>query len=729
MATYWVDPYINAPINGTAGAAGTTARGTSGSYSTPWDWIDIFGQYFPGTIDSWGEHLAPGDEIRFKGFSSSDFYPAGNAKSWNPTTFSNYTNSSSNVTYRYYYDNSTITQYRPFKTANKDGTVRHFNPRYTSYLKAGVSSTWHAASFQLDPNGYTEFDTDYMINGSTYHSGRSGNQANISQHYLFGNAGFKNSTNWAASGQNNGHSGEYVKITAGWDSETTQNGQTHIVFDQSYTFTSNQWYITGSNVSDSIVWSAPEFYWYSPHEDARCYLNGLSIHIGGWISHEQVSSTRNDVSSGPHDNNWDSYGTTPTLPGTQQIGDIKMNEWIFGSYSRFYMNPNNNTATFDIPEFNHGYYNTEIYATRRHYHNGSYPSSQSLKASDLNCKWHIKLKRFMSNYYLKLMRSTFQYTNNEAIVDFTFDNDWFIRQGIQFDGNDWILGTETIGTQASTTETTAGIIELYQSGANDLSYLSEPSHYGISTTEVANNKMYSNGTSAFKQLSLKSSKLPKHSNTNFFFSEWIIENGENINNVSVSPMTWNDTSWSYTTVNSEQNKTTNGTQRIYRNSPSAYVMNEPISGRSVTMMGPVDANGPTAAYYKSSDFNNNYTFKLWGTSNGRYYCKGFEIPLWDYTTGSDKTLSTTFTTSTSPGIDVWIQIIGFSPTVSLGTGINSYYLYEIPATVSGTNLTFSQVISNDLLKANLITRLEGKILLNKTSSSTGHVATSDITVI
>jgi len=151
------------------------------------------------------------------------------------------------------------------------------------------------------------------------------------------------------------------------------------------------------------------------------------------------------------------------------------------------------------------------------------------------------------------------------------------------------------------------------------------------------------------------------------------------------------------------------------------------SGRSVTMMSPVDTYGDTAVYYRSSDFNNNYTFKLWGSSNGRYYCKGFEIPLWDYSTGSDKTLSTTFTTSTNPGIDVWLQIIGFTPLAP--SQAPWFLLYEIPATVSGTNLTFSQVISNELLKNNLITRLEGKILLKKTSSSTGHVATSNITVI
>ena len=200
-----------------------------------------------------------------------------------------------------------------------------------------------------------------------------------------------------------------------------------------------------------------------------------------------------------------------------------------------------------------------------------------------------------------------------------------------------------------------------------------------------------------------------------------------------SPAVWNtNTFYSIDPSNSPagvpQDKTPNGnTQRVYRNSPSFYIMNEPLSGRSVTMMSPVDTYGDTAVYYRSSDFSNNYTFKLWGSSNGRYYCKGFEIPLWDYSTGSNKTLSTTFTTSTNPGIDVWLQIIGFTP---LGPSSYPWFLlYEIPATVSGTNLTFSQVISNELLKTNLITRLEGKILLKKTSSSTGHVATSNITVI
>ena len=732
MATYWVDPYINAPINGTAGAAGTTARGTSGSYATPWDWIDIFGEYFPGTTDQWGTHLAPGDEIRFKGFASSDFYPIGNAKSWNPTTFTSYTNANNNVTYRYYFNNSSITQYLPLKTANKDGTVRHFNPVRTTFLRAGISTTWDAASFQLDPNGYTEFDTNYMINASTYFSSRSGNQINNGSHYLFGNTDFSQvtPTNWATHGQNNGHSGEFVKITAGWDSENTQNGQTHIVFDQSYSFGGSFYlpmFSQGIQISDKVVWSAPEFYFYSPNQNAYCYLSGLSIHIGGWISQNNVSSTSNEVRSGPYNNSWDSYGTTPTLPGTQQIGDIKMNEWVFGSYSKWYMNPNNNTATLDIPEINHGYYNVQVFTTRRNRHNGNTPSNQGLKASDLNCKWHIKLKRFMSNYHMQLERTDFQYFSDEAVIDFTFDNDWFIRQGVKFTGTDWILGTETIGTQAPTTETTAGIIQLYSSGNNALNYLSEPSNRGIGSTDVANNKMYSNNTSVFKQLNLGNSSTPYYGNTNYFFSEWIIDNGENINNVSTSPMNWSDSSYRYSTVETIQDKTTNGTQRIYRNSPSAYVMNEPISGRSVTIMGPVDDNGPSAAYYKSSDFSNNYTFKLWGSSNGRYYCKGFEIPLWDYSTGSDKTLSTTFTTSTSPGIDAWIQIIGFSPLAD-PNGIYSFYLYEIPATVSGTSLTFNQVISNELLKANLITRLEGKILLKKTSSSTGHVATPDITV-
>jgi len=738
MATYWVDPYIEAPINGSAGAAGTTARGAAGTYSTPWNMSDLFGQYFPGTTDDWGTHLAPGDEIRFKGFSSSDFFPAGNAKSWNPSTFSGYV--TNGVVREYRFHNDSHTQYLPIKTANKDGTVRHFNPYFGAYLRAGISTTWEASVFQLDTGGYTTFDTNYMLDTSTINTARNGNQSGNSYWYIFGSVNLQAATNsnWSSRGSNNGHSGEFVTITAGWDSETTQNGQTHIVFDQSFSLSSKYFRIAGDQVQDNLVWAAPQLYWYPQKMDTYTDIQGLSVRIGGLICSNYAPGYEVFVKSGPYNSNWDSYGTTPTLPGTQQIGDIIMNEYIFGSYAKFYMRPNNNTATLDIPELNHGYQHVEVYMERRHYHNGNYPSNNSLTASDLNVKFHFKLKRFMSNYYMRLLKSsTWYYTDRDIVVDFTFDNDWFIRQGIQFSTNsspNWIIGTETIGTEASSTETTAGIIKNYDSSYNKLEYLGDPTYYSAHKQEVVANKVYSDNTSAFKKTSLKSG-TPYKGAFNYFFSEWIIANGENINNVSVAPATWSEyTAYSFNVANSsninntQMDKTPNGsTQYVYRNSASAYIMNEPLSGRSVTMMSPVNNIGTTAVYYRSSDFNNNYTFKLWGESNGLYYCKGFEIPLWDYSTGSNKTLSTTFTTSTNPGIDVWLQIIGFTP-----LGVSSapwFLLYEIPATVSGTNLTFSQVISNDLINNNFIARLEGKILLKKTSSSIGHVATSNITVI
>ena len=201
MAIIWVDPYLDT-VNG--GIHGTTGSG-SGTYTSPYSWWDMNGSNALSTSS-----INEGDEIRIKGLSDSSF--------WNVTgrAYSSTTNDG-NEDYRWYVGSDTD-QFLKVTGLYNNSPEYYCYTHNTNYIR-GIrdASTWWAGYPKLDTNaGYDVFNTNYRITNPTgkYSTSTAPFNYNIANYGSF--------------------SSNPAKVTAGWTSETQQNGITYIVFDPAY---------------------------------------------------------------------------------------------------------------------------------------------------------------------------------------------------------------------------------------------------------------------------------------------------------------------------------------------------------------------------------------------------------------------------------------------------------------------------------------------------------------
>jgi len=658
MAIIWVDPYLDT-VNG--GIHGTTGSG-SGTYTSPYSWWDMNGSNALSQSS-----INEGDEIRIKGLSDSSF--------WNVTgrAYSS-TSNDGNEDYRWYVGSDTNQFLKVTGLYNN-------NPEYYCYTHSsnyirGVRdvSTWWAAYPKLDTNaGYDVFNTNYRITNPN-----SKSTGNATFDYRIANYG--------------SFSSNPAKVTAGWTSETQQNGITYIVLDTSYNF-----HFGYNNNNNDYNYNR---FWVDC-EDTLVFASGynryMAIYAADLAVKALVSCNYSPgyyqyVSSGQADDpsNLTDWTTTSVKPGRMRIGQA-----IHGAYQEYQSyalrSAGNTTYSPDvfIDTIMHGYY--------RFYFDFNYIGSQESDSAILN----IRLKKFFGEYGLEL-RGAGNYNSN---IILTIENDFEYEtrrssSNIEFSGKINVVN-ESVGTIDSTDvpQFNSNTYSYYD-GDVGFNYLSLPSRRGITDTTAY--KLYCNSNSILKSATLG------YEVQGIWFNELVIENaGETIDTVSSSPasslaagnQSYQDSSGNKFFVAYES--TSNNAVNLI---PHAYFSN--------------NSYAPVAIEYKSpSAFSGKTCWRLFGTSNGYSYKQMYRLELPNFSNAtSDYTFETFFNTTAGPGVDITINLYAYG----LSSGLVVFK--TLTPTVSGTTILFSDTFSPGELKAALVSQLFAEVVMTKTSTANCSVA-------
>lgn len=664
MAIIWVDPYLDT-VNG--GIHGTTGSG-SGTYASPYSWWDMNG--FNALSQN---SINEGDEIRIKGLPDSSF--------WNVTgrAYSSTTNDG-NEDYRWFVGSDTNQFLKVTGLYNN-------NPEYYCYTDnsnyiRGVRnvSTWWAAYPKLDTNaGYDVFNTNYRI---TNPNSKTTNYAVFE--YRIANYG--------------NFSSNPAKITAGWTSETQQNGITYIVWDPSY-----DCYFGSQNNTNSYSYNR---FWVDC-EDTLVLATGYGrymvifaadLAVKALVGCNYAPGYYQRASSGQANdpNNLTDWTTTSVKPGRMLIGQA-----IHGAYQEYrayaLKSAGNTTYSPDvfIDTIMHGYYKFYLDAA-----NVDSPTSDT---ATLN----FRLKKYFGEYGLEIRDQGAGVAN----IILTIENDFEYearRSSSNIEFNNGInVVNESVGTIDSTDvpQFNSNTYSYYD-GDIGFSYLSLPSRRSITDSTVY--KLYCNSNSILKSATLG------YETQGVWFNELIIENaGETIDTVSSSPA-------SSLPAGNQNHQDSSGNKW--------FVAYESTSNNAVNLIPHAyfsNSNyAPVAIEYKSpSAFSGKTCWRLFGASNGYSYKQMYRLELPNFTNAtSDYTFETFFNTTAGPGVDITINLYAYG----LSSGLVIFK--TLTPTVSGTTILFSDTFSPGDLKAGLVTQLFAEVVMTKTSTANCSVAFNNFSI-
>jgi hypothetical protein len=317
----------------------------------------------------------------------------------------------------------------------------------------------------------------------------------------------------------------------------------------------------------------------------------------------------------------------------------------------------------------------------------------------------LKFKIQVSSYATRI----FQYNNDNAShhmkLKFTLDDDYELYaqnedKCIIFDnGGDIRLIEENVGTAQSNMFVGNGSIKFNAISFKNAAQINQS--FPTSNLSTNNITLISNANSILKNTSFDT--ITRRT----YFKQWIIENGENIENVSISPLQ---------VINYSN---------VYADCVKIPVLLEPQSGQTIEFMtackGTNTAHTPVLIY-RSSNYSNKITWKLWSTSNGLTYKDTIQLPLYNYN-NNNVDVSVGITRSNT-GISARLRFIGYS--------IIAGYVNDIidPIDVTFTSNSYSDVITinKNKFKDNLITDFFIQYKITKTESNITHVAFDDISV-
>ena len=663
MAIIWVDPYLDT-VNG--GIHGTTGSG-SGTYASPYSWWDMNGDNALSTSS-----INEGDEIRIKGLSDSSF--------WNVTgrAYSS-TSNDGNEDYRWYVGSDT-NQFLKVTGLYNNNPEYYCYTHTTNYIR-GVRdvSTWWAAYPKLDTNaGYDVFNTNYRI---TNPNSKQTNTAPFD--YRIANYG--------------SFSSNPAKVTAGWTSETQQNGITYIVLDPSY-----DCYFGYNSNSNSYSYNR---FWVDC-EDTLVLASGYSrymaiyaadLAVKALVSCNYAPGYYQRVSSGQDNDpsNLTDWTTTSVKPGRMLIGQA-----IHGAYQEYrayaLKSAGNTTYSPDvfIDTIMHGYYKFYLDAA-----NITTPTSDT---ATLN----FRLKKFFGEYGLEIRDQG----SGDANIILTIEND-FEYETRRSGGIEFRYGINVVNESIGTIDSTdvpqfSSNTYSYYDGDIGFNYLSIPARRSITDSTVY--KLYCNSNSILKSASFN---VETHG---IWINELVIENaGETIDTVSSSPAssiapplsTYQDSSGNKLFVAYES--TSNNAVNLI---PHAYASN--------------NNSAPVAIEYKSpSAFSGKTCWRLFGTSNGYSYKQMYRLELPNFSNAtSDYTFETFFNTTASPGVDITINLYAYG----LSSGLTVFKTFT--PTVSGTTISFSDTFSPGELKAGLVSQLFAEVVMTKTSTANCSVAFNNFSI-
>jgi hypothetical protein len=362
MAVYWVDPYLSATTNGN----GTTGTGRTGTYSNPFDIWDVIKANTSSsssfTVNSVSYTLASNDEFRIKGVSHSDLFDdwglgyVDSTGAWIPDTALSTAPTNNVISF-----DSTTTQYwTPLANAPEFIATTNWGTgngatnagHTTTSIKLSSTSELETRSFYRGILNRHDSNNKIRLYGmkSDYYVNEQGVIA----------AGVSDYTSYMSSLRflNFSLSGvDPIKFTAGWDTETTQNGHSILNIKNSnriYTYT---WKTILDLGRMSIINDYDNAYVYASYYSAtannrtyhfnslvggRVYTGLNNVYNGGynvvaeyktnWVQAQYVyvyqvsrgtsKSTATDYCIIANETNSPQYYTSGGYPGNRNIGTV-----------------------------------------------------------------------------------------------------------------------------------------------------------------------------------------------------------------------------------------------------------------------------------------------------------------------------------------------------------------------------------------------------------------------
>lgn len=282
MTVYWVDPFLHCSTQGN----GTTGTSANGTYANPWGWDDILQSSNRTWAQRTGATFANNDEVRIKGLPFDTLTHSLGSYDVTETTSGNHSQTiaptSSNT------NTNTVTDFFFVKGADiapwhPDGANTHI---HCFAAEAGINTS--------NPRGW------HINNGSisawTYLTGVSPVEVFCLKPEYVGTYG------WTNSNPNGtyyympytGSSSIRIDVSAGWDSETTQDGIS--VFQGQFTYSSTSWpriYWDQTTSSNKISYDCDKLYImnYKIHSSAATYGNYQFFYNGYWYAYGRSRSS------------------------------------------------------------------------------------------------------------------------------------------------------------------------------------------------------------------------------------------------------------------------------------------------------------------------------------------------------------------------------------------------------------------------------------------------------
>jgi len=623
MAIYWVDPYVWSP-NG--GIHGTVSVG-NGTYANPWSIANIISSTDMAVLET-------GDEIRIKGLPESEFFnnPA------STLTLSNVIINS--VSYTSTYTLLNTTSNRVGRAQADDGEIFYFtqvqNALYTTY---GVS-TWYPAVPTLNAAyGYYAMNTRYVLSNTSL---------GTTTRTLFNNTNAN------------------ITITAGWTSETVNDGMTI-------------WFANSTSVHGSTT----------TFGTLRSIIDAPNLIIGLTNASQHVLTVNADTLSlkalaGPNYAASSSrfnlqVGISTTGSHTSTCGNVNIPCAFWGgSWSSTSVSITSSNTNFDhtvtIPFISGGFSGMSLSIARR--------------ANNPNLNTTIYLRKLYSDYALTL--SPPAQAGNTLIV---FNNDWeFIAKNAVPMTVNKLNFSEVINPTTKKAPFPNGII--YNVFGN--SSLTSPAvNQNYLGPQVGN--LLCDASSILKLATVSTTYKTAFKNLQ------IINPGEtSLETLTSTPLT-------FTTI------------PIYGSPWKVNIFNETNTFKQSQLLSPT-TTGRAALVYNSNNFGGKLTWKITGASNGLIYADTFSLPLPSYAS-NNISFSTTFDTSNDPGANVVVRLHGFSQSRS-----NVIPLANVTGTYIGNVVYANTIMTSSFLTGNLISSLFAVVEVTKTSNSNAEIAFNTMTV-
>ena len=658
MAIHWCDPYLN---TSTGGIHGTTTSGQSsgdGSYASPWSLTELNNQT---NYSGWSD----GDELRFKGLAEDAFFPPANSSTFKQSDQT--TDYSLRTDYNGYYqpniyftsgDDRKLVKLKQQDRGAVTGKTFYYKHHQTSSDRIRTivdDNTWYPNLCPIDvSNGYIPLDDRYQITVN----------------------------------MNGGSTGQFLRyitarivITAGWTSETQQNGITVLDANSTSVFGSSTYW--GGNTIDYGTYRAPV--WdcldtliisrYTSSSTWRIY--GATIKLKS-IADAGQNYSQIDINCGASAN-----ANTANMPAGYNMGDVSIDSLVTDNVS-ININAANRQIhltepTVDIQFWcDYGasqpritlYFDGVIHKLKEYYAYSCFTfSSNYVPVIELVDGWNLEVAdNNPSGFLFSTSLSDAQRSNiaNNALVG-TRGDSYLTLSG----------GTWSFTKEASMT--------LYQIFSGNLVE-------GIKGTNTTDKIFCSIGL--FEQIQYNS--LFQNSG----FIESLDTKGVALEDTTISPIEF----------------TTNG---VYPWNLRLNVRQEPGKMLPVTMLQPT-STGHAAMLYNSPSFNYKKAVRFFTQTNGKTYV---DVVAYDMPTfSSNVTFNAEYTTTSTPGV----------------TLNNKLYLYDtstqrfvqvanVSGSVNGTTIT-----CNTTLSSSTLTNKAGLLIVahefTKTSADVSEVAYNSVTV-